>query len=164
MTLRSDFEAELDRLVAAGTSGPATISVQDSAGVRVQAELTAVESLGCAVSHVLVSAPHLGTAPLPTLQKWSDELAERITYLLESLQPLETDDEAGRVLMRSTAPQKLPAGREYYECMLAAESSGTVSFRRYRAEAGVPGRDPVDMTLTRDVLGRLVGDLVETMP
>ena len=164
MTIRSDFEAELARLAAAATSGPATVEVRDAAGTAVRAELTAVESLGCAVSHVLVSAPKLASASAQTLKEWSDRLADRLTYLLESLSPLETDEENGRVLMRSTAPRSLPAGREYYECMLAAESAGTVSFRRYRAESGVPGRDAVDMTLTGEVLGRLVGDLVETMP
>ena len=164
MSLRTQFEAEVDRRAAAGDAGPLTVLVQDAAGVRVQADVTALETLGVSVSQVLLSAPRLAGASVQTLKDWSDELASRITYLLESLNPLETDEEAGRVLMRSAAPQQLPKGREYYECMLAAESHGSVSFRRYRSEAGVPGRDPVDMTLTRDVLGRLVGDLVETMP
>ena len=164
MGLREDFENELTRLVNAAVIGPAMVTVQDAAGVQVRAELTAVETLGCAVSRVLVSAPHLKSADVAVLKQWSDELAERITYLLESLTPLETDEEPGRVLMRSAAPQTLPLGREYYECMLAAESHGSVSFRRYRAESGVAGRTAVDMTLTREVVGRLVGDLVETMP
>ena len=164
MTLRSDLEAELDRRAGAGDTGPLTVVVQNASGVRVQADVAALEKLGCNVSQVLVSAPQLAGASTQTLRDWSDELARRITYLLESLNPLETDEDAGRVLMRSTAPHKLPSGREYYECMLANESHGNVSFRRYRSEAGVPGRTPVDMTLTRDVLGRLVGDLVETMP
>lgn len=163
MTIRSDFEAELTRLAAA-TGGPVTVEARDAAGRSVRGELTTVESLGCTVSHLLVSAPQLSGASTTALRDWADRLAERLTYLLESLRPLETDEENGRLLMRSSTPQQSPTAREYYECMLAAESAGTVSFRRYRAETGVPGRTPVDMTLTREVLGRLVGDLVDTMP
>lgn len=162
MSIRDDLEARLSQLAAAG-SGPSTVTVSD-AGVSVDVELTQIESLGCQVARILVSAASLGSAPVSVLQAWSDELAKRITYLLESLSPLETDEEAGQLLMRSSSPQQLPAGCQYYECVLAGVSQGTVSFCRYESVKGQAGRNPVDMVLTRDVLGRLVNDLVETMP
>ena len=162
MGIRDDLNTHLSQLAASG-SGPTTVSVSEG-GVSVDVELSAVESLGCQVARVLVSAPSLGSAAVSTLQKWSDELAKRITYLLESLAPLETDEEAGQLLMRSASPQQLPAGRQYYECVLAGVANGTVSFQRYEATKGQAGRSPVDMVLTRDVLGRLVFDLVDTMP
>ena len=162
MTIRDDLDTRLSQLAASGT-GPTTVTVSDAV-VSVDVELTAVELLGCQVARVLVSAPSIGSAPVSTLQLWSDELAKRITYLLESLSPLETDEEAGQLLMRSTSPQQLPAGRQYYECVLAGVANGTVSFRRFEATKGQAGRTPVDMILTRDVLGRLVADLVDTMP
>lgn len=162
MAIRDDLDAQLSQLATTG-SGPTTVTVGDGR-VSVAVELTAIETLGCQVARVLVSAPSLGSAPVSTLQTWSDELAKRITYLLESLSPLETDEEAGQLLMRSTSPQQLPAGRQYYECILAGVANGTVSFRRFEATKGQTGRTPVDMVLTRDVLGRLVFDLVDTMP
>ena len=163
MALRDDLDRQLSQLAGIGT-GATTITVADASGTSVEVHLTAVESLGCQVAQVLVSAASLGTAPVGVLRQWSDELAKRLTYLLESLSPLETDEEAGQLLMRSTSPQLLPAGRQYYECVLAGVASGTVSFRRYEAVKGKAGRSPVDMVLTRDVLGRLVFDLVDTMP
>lgn len=163
MAIRDDLERTLSQLATTG-SGPTTVTVSDATGVSVDVELTAVESLGCQVSRVLVSAASLGAASVSTLQTWSNELAQRLTYLLESLTPLETDEEAGQLLMRSSSPQQLPAGRQYYECILAGVSTGTVSFRRFEATKGQAGRTPVDMVLTREVLGRLVFDLVDTMP
>lgn len=163
MAFRDDLDRQLSRLASTG-SGPTKITVADGSGTSVEVHLTAVESLGCQVAQVLVSAASLGSAPVSVLQQWSDELAKRLTYLLESLSPLETDEESGQLLMRSTSPQQLPAGRQYYECVLAGVSNGTVSFRRYEAVKGKVGRSPVDMVLTREVLGRLVFDLVDTMP
>lgn len=162
MSIRDDLDVQLAQLAATG-SGASTVTVSD-AGVSVSVELAAVESLGCQVSRVLVSAPSIGSASVATLQTWADELAKRITYLLESLSPLETDEEAGELLMRSSSPQQLPAGRQYYECVLAGVANGTVSFCRYESTKGQAGRTRVDMILTREVLGRLVFDLVDTMP
>lgn len=163
MSLRDDLTAELDALC--GSAG--WVAVQTTVAgqpVRVRLDVSHVESLGCRLESVQIAAPSLAGATVDDLKDWSQRLAARLTYLLESLRPLEVDEEAGEVMMRSEQPQHLPNGREYYELMLAASGQDSVTLRRYRSTRGTPGRDVVDMTLTRDVVGRLADDLIATMP
>lgn len=163
MGLRDDVQNELDGL----GQQPGWIVVSTVTGgqpVSVRLDVSQIESLGCQIESVTLSARSLAAASVDDLKDWSGRLAARLTYLLEALGPLEVDEESGQVLMRSIQPQQLPDGREYYELMLAATGADAVSLRRYRSTKGVAGRDVVDMTVTRDVVARLVDDLVETMP
>ena len=166
MSIRDDILQELDSLAGqGGTGGWAAASTQrNGESVHVRIDLSLIEQLGCQLESVTVSAASLASASTQDLKDWSQRLAQRLTYLLESIGPLEVDEEAGKLLMRSTQPQKLADGCEYYELMLSATGSDSVSLHRYRSTKGVPGRDSVDMTLTREVVGRLAGDLIDTMP
>ena len=163
MSIRDDIEAELTAL--GGQSGWVAVQTTTARGpVAVRIDVVTVETLGCQVESVTLSAGFLAGLSVADLKDWSERLSERLTYLLESIGPLEVDEENGEVLMRSTQPHQLPSGREYYELMLAASGTDSVSLKRYRSTKGTPGRDVVDMTLTREVVGRLVDDLIATMP
>lgn len=161
MSLRDDLTIELNAL--AGGSG--WVAVQSTTPrCHVRLDVTRVEAIGCEVASLTVSAPSIAGIAVDELKAWSTRLASRLTYLLESLVPLEVDEENGEVLLRSEQPQTLPSGREYYELLLAAAGTDSVRLTRYRSEAGVLGRDAVEMLLTRDVVGRLVDDVIATMP
>lgn len=163
MSIRDDLLYELDQLN--GAAGWAAVRAVGPSGVAdVRIEVASIETLGCEVASLVVSSAALVTADVDTLKAWSKRLAERVSYLLESLTPLEVDEENGELLMRSAQPQAMPRGRQYYELLLSAAGTDSVRFARYESTKGVPGRDRVDMVLTRDVVGRLVEDLVLTMP
>lgn len=162
MTVHDQMAVELQRL--AGSSGPVTATVAGPDGLTITADLTAVDSLACSVEAVRAEVPRLANAGFDTLRTWGDSLCRRLTYLLETFAPLEADAEAGQVLIRSNPPDRQGDATQFYEVLLSRDSTGAFVLRRYRAEKGVPGRLPVEMHLTHEVLGRLVRDLAETVP
>ena len=161
MSLRDDLNTELDALPG-GTGWVAVQSSRPFAHVRL--DVTRVESIGCEIASITVSARSIAGIGVDALTDWSERLSGRLTYLLESLVPLEVDEENGELLLRSGQPQATPGGCEYYELLLAAAGTDSVRLARYRSESGVPGRDAVEMLLTRETVGRLVDDLISTMP
>lgn len=161
MSLRQQLAAELQRLVGARASTTVTVS---DAGIQMQVEFTAVDSMSCSFAQIQLFVPSLQQAAFDKLKAWADSLAQRITYLLEHIGPLEYDPAAGQVLIRSAPPDKLPDGTQYYEIQLSSSAGGNFALRRYRSTKGQPGRDQVDITVTHEVLLKLADDLVSTLP
>jgi hypothetical protein len=162
MSLRSQLAQELQKLV--GVPGWGVLSLTDPSGLQLQVELTAVDSMSCCFAELRLFVPALQQAAFDVLRDWADALSKRITYLLEQIGPLEYDPAAGQVLIRSVAPDQLPDGSQYYEIVLSSKSGGNFSLRRYRSTKGQPGRAPVDVTVTHEVLLKLADDLVDTAP
>ena len=163
MTLRTQLTNQLSHL--AGSSGPqtstATLSGPDQ--VALEIDFVAVDSMSCSFRELRIHVPDLASAGFDVLKSWAEALSKRVTYLLENLGPLEFDPDAGEVLLRSTKPDTAD-GTQYYEILLKTSTAGSFSLRRYRAEKGIPGRTPVDLQTTHEVLHKLVRDLVETIP
>lgn len=162
MSLRQQLASELQRL--AGSRAAATVSVSDGSGMQMQVEFTAVDSMSCSFAQIELFVPSMQQAAFDALKAWADSLAKRITYLLEQIGPLEYDPAAGQVLIRSAPPDKLPDGTQYYEIVLSSQSGGNFRLRRFRSTKGQAGRDPVDITVTHEVLLKLADDLVNTLP
>ena len=158
-TLPSQVDAELARLAPGG--GTASLAADN--GVAVAAELSAVETLGVSLSHLVLNVPHLAGASQATLEQWGRDLCARVTYLLEGLGPLEFDPQANELLIRSVPPSRDAGATNYFEVMLTAAGNGAFTLARYRTTPGA-GRTREDVPLTREVLKRLVRDAVETIP
>ncbi|MBX3436702.1 MAG: hypothetical protein KF861_04365 [Planctomycetaceae bacterium] len=157
-----ELQQELTRL--SGSTAPTTVAVAEPSGLSLQVDLTAVDSMSCSFSEIRLYVPSLLNAAFDSLRKWAEQLSKRITYLLENIGPLEFDPNAGEVLIRSTSPSQLTSGTQYFEIILSSRSAGTFSLKRYRSVKGQPGRDPVDITVTHEVLLKLTDDLVATIP
>lgn len=162
MSLRPQLTQELQNL--AGVRGGAVVALTSSGGLRLQIHFAAVDSMSCSFTELQLFVPALQQAAFDALRKWADSLSQRITYLLEQIGPLEYDPAAGQVLIRSVRPDALPDGSQYYEIVLSSQSGGNFSLRRYRSTKGQPGRAPVEITVTHEVLYKLVDDLVATAP
>ena len=162
MSLSTELGKELTRL--AGTMGPTQIAVSDAAGLTLSIDFTSIDSMSCSVSQIELFVPSLQSAAFDALKKWADSLSRRITYLLEQIAPLEYDPSAGQVLIRSNPPDQLADGTQYYEIVLSSQSGGNFRLRRYRSTKGQPGRDPVELTVTHEVLLKLADDLAATVP
>jgi len=162
MSLRPQLNQELQNLV--GNRGGALVTLSGPGGMRLQIQFVAVDSMSCSFSELQLYVPALQNAAFDVLRNWADSLSQRITYLLEQIGPLEYDPAAGQVLIRSVRPDSLPDGSQYYEVVLSSQSGGNFSLRRYRSTKGQPGRAPVDITVTHEVLYKLVDDLVATAP
>lgn len=126
-------------------------------GVRAELDLVAVEQLGCAFRELRLALPALSADPCEKLHAWAAELSRRVTYLLEKVGPLELDPAEQELLVRSTPPDRQPDRIQYYEIRL---HPGALHLRRYRATPHQPGREPIDVQLTFEVLQKLVDDLV----
>ena len=120
--------------------------------------------MSCSVAQIDLYVPSLQNAAFDALKQWADDLSRRITYLLEQIAPLEYDPSGGQVLIRSDPPDQLADGAQFYEIVLSSQAGGNFRLRRYRSVKGQPGRDPVDLTVTHEVLLKLADDLAATVP
>jgi len=164
MSLPNQLEHELQQRGRNPTPGPLTISLRDAQGNQLEVRLASLDSLGCAVEELTLTLPALAQQSSQNIQQWAQALCQKITYLLEQIGPLEFDPLTGEALIRSTKPSQLPQGTQYYEFQLKPQSHQSVTLQRYRAVAGQPGRQPVPMQLTHEVLVKLVQDLLDTAP
>jgi hypothetical protein len=138
-------------------TGPHRLELEDG-GDRLTAELLAVDKLACEFAHLTLRTGKLAGVSGERLQTIAKGLAQRLTYLLEPIAPIETDAEGCTVQMRSNPPQRGDDGTCYYE--LLVRRGGELDLRRWKKAAGGI-RNPVTATVTREVLLRLVDDLTE---
>ena len=162
MSVRSLLVAELARLKGFSALTPVTVQVSDLTGIVIEIEFTQVDSLACAVRQITVHVPAISQAAFDVLKRWANALSQRITYLLEQVSPLEYDPAAGQVLIRSTRPDQLPDGTQYYEMVLSSHGTGTFSLKRFCSVKGTPGRTQIDLQVTHEVLYKLCDDLIDT--
>lgn len=158
MTLKAKITQQLSHLDSSGAlaSGPQAIEIEHD-GRRLDCEIEALDRLGCAVGQMKVTSPALAAASLERLESIGQALAARLTYLLEPIAVLETDAEDQSVQMRSQPPQREGRQSSYYE-LLARQ--GRLELRRYVKQPGQP-RTQVAAHLTREVLHRLIADLIQ---
>jgi hypothetical protein len=165
-----DLTALLAKLCGLSVSTPqtSTLSTADPRNAQgrmaVEFDFVEVDRLSCALRELRLNIPSMANATPDELRSWADALCKRITYLLENMGPMEFEPDAGKVLIRSTVPTQSAQSRVFYEVLLHANTGGSFSLMRYESVKGQPGRAAVDMTLTHEVLTRLVRDLVETIP
>ena len=162
MALRDDLDLKLQTLHSSGQTLPASVQASDG-GLTLRIEVTAIDTLSCAFSELVLFVPQLQNAQFDVVKQWATDLSKRITYLLENIGPLEFDPTAGEVLIRSTPPSQLPNGSQYYEIVLSSSGTGSFVLKRFKSIAGQPGRVGCDIQLTREVLLRLVDDLLATL-
>jgi hypothetical protein len=164
MALRDALEIQLRGLYTAKAQMPSSLQVSDAAGTTVRLELTQIDSLSCAFSELAIFVPKLQNTAFDVLKEWATRLSQRVTYLLEQIGPLEFDPTQGQVLIRSTPPQQLAVGTQYYEIMLSSSGNGAFVLRRYRSVAGQSGRVATEIQVTNEVLLKLIDDLLATIP
>lgn len=158
MTMQDQVKNELARLPAGAS--PQMIRALD--GPReLTCELAALDTLGCAFLRLALTTDDLAGASPARLQKISDALAGRLTYLLEPISPIEVDEERCIVQMRSNPPQHNEGKSSYYE--LLVRRGGEISLCRYEKSPS-QARQAVPAQVTREVLLRLVGDFAAVAP
>lgn len=164
MSLSLDLTAALQPLIGQTFLPAQTVTVTDGAGLSLSVDLISVETLGVACEELRLNIPSLAGSTIDLLKRWANGLCQRITYLLETLNPLEVDVENNEVLIRSNPPDTSTGSPRYYEVQLASLGGGQFSLRRFEALATGGGRTPVPLRLTHEQLAKLVNDLVATLP
>lgn len=158
MSLTHAFNTALQALPSPlGGGQTVAVTAQDC---TLRAELTALDSLGCAVRTLIWETDRLADATPAKLTAIGQALAQKVSYLLEPLGPLELDAESCTLQMRSIPPGTDPSGgKSYYE--LVVTRGGSARLQRYSTLSG--NRAPMDAVFTREVLLRLIGDVAQTL-
>lgn len=155
--IRKQLES-LDHQVELGDEG--LVLQAEVGGERLTCELVALGALGCSFSHIMVESDALAEVSVERVQEISKTLAKKLTYLLEPIAPIETDADGCVVQLRSQPPHRVEESRSYYE--LLVRRGGQISLRRFAKANGVP-REATPASVTREVLLRLVDDLVDAV-
>jgi hypothetical protein len=151
MNIQSQLEHELRQLASGST---ATVAVADGPR-QLSCDVVEHNSLAVVFNQLRLVTTELASATAVDLERISNALAARLTYLMEPIRPIETDVDACVVQLRSRPPQKDDDGRSYYE--LLVRRGGEIALFRYRKESGTP-RQQIPATVTCEVLLRLAGD------
>jgi hypothetical protein len=154
MSIRPDIERELKRIQAVRGRGLLTVDLPTG---RVEADLLAVDAIGCSFQTLAYSTDKLAGASLDELKEISQSLTATLTYLLDPIGLIEADADRCAVQLRSNPPQKGDDGTSYYE--LLVRRGGDISLSRYSKKPGQL-RQIVPAHVTREVLGRLADDFV----
>lgn len=153
MTLAQSVEQAAEKAASVGP-GPWTVDLTEG-DVRITVELTALESLACALTRFEVRNSTWAGQPIDRIKRIAEDLAKRLTYLLEPIRPIETDPEHCIVQLRSSPPRQDEDRSSYYE--LLVERSGALSLCRYEKQPGDVRRN-VPIHITREVFRRLLAD------
>ncbi len=156
-TIHPDIERELQRIQA--VSGRGLLQVDCDAG-RIEADLIAVDAIGCSFQTIGLSTTKLADASLEKLKAASETLTGRLTYLLEPIGIVEADADRCSVQMRSSPPKKGEDETSYYELMV--RRGGDITLSRYSKKHGQL-RQIVPANFTREVLARLADDFITTV-
>jgi hypothetical protein len=154
MTIKSLLDQELR-----AAHGPRVVAVKHD-GAVLRCEVTAIDALAVSFRKLALETLELAGVPLARLEQIAKNLSEKLSYLLEPVEPIEADAHTCTVQMRSNPPQKDDDGHSYYELLVKA--GGELSLERYRKEPGAK-RTPLDATVTREVLLRLAGDFADAV-
>jgi hypothetical protein len=125
-------------------------------GWTVSVDAGHVEALGSRLWEVSVRRPT--PLPITDLKANAEQVASRVTGLLEPLRLVEVDATTeGVALLRSDKAAAWGEGLFYYELLLKADRA---SLRRYQAPGpDQPHRQQIPFALTHEVLAKLVADL-----
>ncbi len=137
--------------------------VVDGDQCSIVGEVTAVDKLSCSLAELRVE-PETPLALTPDrLKSWGQAVGKRVRYLLEAIETVELDATAGRMMLRSTPPEKKDDGSVlYYELVL--EATGALTLTRRRFSASDRSRTSVGLHFTHELLEKLADDLAATRP
>ena len=152
MTVLNQLNHELIQLVGFHSAQPRTVTLAAKGKIELMLDFTSVDTMSCSFQEIRVNVPALTQATFDKLKEWGN------------IGPLEYDEDAGQVLIRSTPPDQKPAGTRFYEVILSSHANGNFSLKRFESQKGQTGRTQVDLQVTHEVLKKLVEDLVNTVP
>ena len=122
--------------------------------LRLELKLADSSRLGCLLDRLHLEHTEGGQLAVDPAQ-----IVERMTYLGERLEIIETEGKEGMTILRSTPPRVDGEVISFYEMVL--EESTRLSLVRYKYDPETEERTPMPAPLTRDTLERLISDLIE---
>jgi hypothetical protein len=160
MSLSQKIVAALDAQPDVGVL-PCDVAVTDR-GHRLTLRLTSSGPVGLAFDSLDFATDVRSHWSPEAIKTWGDRLAARVTYLMEPLVVQEQDELGGEVEIRSHAPTVRGDQRSYYQVRLG--QPGAAHLSRVTFDESTRRRRPTPCQMTREVLERLVDDLITTIP
>ncbi len=151
------------KIVAAVDSSPSDSAYEIAAeldGRSVSLAIRTSDTVGIAFDSLLFRCDLYRDADPPILAAWGDRIKSQVTYLLEPLAVIEVDTLGGEVELRSKTPSTRDGRRGYYEIRI--DRTGSLNLRRFAFDDSAKSRVQVPCNLTREVVERLIDDLVAT--
>jgi hypothetical protein len=148
----------LEKLAQPGIDGSNVVAVDGGERLLLRVDQAGVLAVSC--WELRLSTDRLAGASIERIREVAEEVTRRVTYLLEPIQPIESDEEACVVQMRSVQPDKRDDVRSYYEALV--KTGGTLSLQRYQSERGAL-RTSVARNLTKEIIGRLAEDFLASI-
>jgi hypothetical protein len=109
--------------------------------------------LGCLLARLDIEHTREGQLSIDPVR-----ISEKISYLEERLEIVESEGPEGRTILRSAPPRVDGEGISYFEVVL--DGSTRLSLVRYKYDHQTEERKPAAAPLARDTLERLIGDLI----
>ena len=159
MSLSKKIAAALDENTRAYVL-PCTVTVEEPPH-RVTMHLTALDSVGVALSSFEFATSGCAEWTSQALNDWGTRIAGRLTYLMEPLKVLEIDAGRGEVQIRSQSPTARNTERGYYEMRLFRQ--GLLRMQRFTFDETTRQRRQSPCQLTREVLERLADDIAASL-
>lgn len=153
-TVNDHLESLIEDVKSGRTTKP-VLELQTADGILV-AEFHSLNELASSFKTLIYGTQKYRGQAQEKVRAIADELVQRIRYLPEPVVLIECDPEAAKAQIRSEQPAATPEGLCYYEIEIDGEG---VMLSRYRKPADRK-RHKVDMTLTHEILARLVGDIL----
>jgi len=127
-------------------------------------DLAEVDSMSCLMLRISLNTDRLPGLKTNELQAMSDDLTQRLSYLLEPIRVIEIDGEEHEAQLRSSPPAKNSEATEYYELTVRATPTlcDALTLKRYRKKQGQP-RESIPACVTHEVLERLANDFNEVV-
>ncbi len=151
MTIQQQVESELTRW----GGEPTQLTIDTEVG-QVAAQIQDLDRIGCTFSSLAVRSDRLAGATPDQMRQVGDDLAGRLSYLMEPISPIEIDREGAVVQLRSQPPQQDDDGATYFELLVRRDG---LTLERYQKAVGAV-RQKVPAQVTRVILGRLADDMV----
>ena len=159
MTLADTLLEKLNRLSPDATVRRTLSFLDPTTATAVRLEVDMLDALGCQLWEVAVTRSPSEANRLQSvgLGVWACRVADEVTGLLEPLKVLEVDDARGQALLRSESPAQKSDDLFYYEVLL--NKTGAATLRRFHNTKTPGKREQVSFVVTREALGKVVGDL-----
>ena len=156
MNLSQKIVAAVD---SSRSDAPYEISAEHD-GASVTLAIRTADGVGIAFDSLVFRCDRYRDADSRTLAAWGDRIKSKVTYLLEPLAVIEVDTLGGEVELRSQPPTTRDGRRGYYEIRL--DRAGSLKLCRFAFDDTAKSRVQVPCNLTREVVERLIDDLVAT--
>ncbi len=148
---KEQVQAEIKKQLANGTTDRFQQSLTHGIG---RCEIETADSLACSLNWISYSSSVLEQLADQALKEFADQLASRLTYLLEPICTIEADPDVVQLRSQPPSCNAEDRSRSYFELLAR---SGRLRLVRYHKQVGEP-RQETTMHLTHEVVARLFLD------